>query len=229
MSVVLVHGMGGTARTWEEVAPRLEAAGHAVVSVDNELATLSGDVASTVRAIESLEPPVVLAGHSYGGAVITNAGHHEAVAALVYVAAFAPDEGETVQGIVNRFPMAAGSSYMERGDGGEWITDLAAPGYWSEIAWDLTPAQRASVLAETRWTADRVFTEPSGPPAWRHLPTYYVLATEDRTLPTQIQELFAARMGAELTRLPGSHYTPRVHAARVAEIIDGATRAVVTR
>jgi pimeloyl-ACP methyl ester carboxylesterase len=229
VSIVLVHGMGGTERTWEEVKPLLETAGHTVVSVNNELKTLSGDVARTVRAIESLEPPVVLVGHSYGGAVITNAGNHDAVAALVYVAAFAPEEGETVQGIVNRVPMAAGSSYMERGEAGEWITDLAAPGYWSEIAWDLTPAQRESVLAETCWTADRVFTEPSGPPAWRRLPTHYVLATEDQTLPTEIQELFAARMGADLTRLPGSHYTPRVHAARVADIIDGATRAVIAR
>ena len=161
----------------------------------------------------------MLAGHSYGGAVITNAGNHDAVAALVYVAAFAPDEGETVQGIVNRFPMAAGSAYMERDAAGEWITDLARPGYWSEIAWDLTPAQRESVIAETRWTADRVFTEATGPPAWRRLPSRYVLATDDRTLPPEIQELMAARMGAEVTRLPGSHYSPRVHAARVAEII----------
>jgi pimeloyl-ACP methyl ester carboxylesterase len=229
MSVVLVHGMGGSERTWEQVAPLLEASGHPVVSVRNALESLSGDVASTIRAIESLEPPVVLAGHSYGGAVITNAGNHEAVVALVYVAAFAPAEGETVQGIVNRFPMAAGSAYMERGAAGEWITDLASPGYWSEIAWDLTPEQRESVLAETRWTADRVFTEPSGMPAWRRLPTHYVVATEDRTLPPEIQELFAARMGAEVTRLPGSHYTPRVHAARVAAVIAGTAEAVMTR
>jgi pimeloyl-ACP methyl ester carboxylesterase len=208
------------------VAPRLEASGHTVVSVRNELRTLSDDVANTVRAIESLEPPVVLAGHSYGGAVITNAGNHDAVAALVYVAAFAPDEGETVQGIVNRFPMAKGSSYMQRGEAGEWITDLSVPGYWSEVAWDLTPEQRESVLAETRWTADRVFTEPSGAPAWRRLASHYVLAIDDRTLPTEIQELFAARMGADLTRLPGSHYTPRVHAAKVAAVIDHAARAV---
>jgi pimeloyl-ACP methyl ester carboxylesterase len=224
MTVVLVHGMGGDERTWEAVAPLLAEAGHAVVTVRNGLESLSGDVASTTRAIESAEPPVVLAGHSYGGAVITNAGNHDAVAALVYVAAFAPDEGETVQGIVNRFAMAAGSTYMERGGAGQWITDLSRPGYWSEIAWDLTTEQRESVVAETRWTADRVFTEPSGPPAWRRLPSRYVLATDDRTLPPEIQELMAARMGAEVTRLPGSHYSPRVHAARVAEIIAGAGR-----
>jgi pimeloyl-ACP methyl ester carboxylesterase len=222
MSVLLVHGMGGDERTWESVAPLLEQAGHAVVSVRNGLASLSEDVATTVRTIEAMEPPVVLAGHSYGGAVITNAGNHDAVTALVYVAAFAPDEGETVQGIVNRFPMAAGSSYMERDADGQWITDLARPGYWSEIAWDLEPEQRESVLAETRWTADRVFTEPSGPPAWRRLPSRYVLATDDRTLPPEIQELMAARMGAQVTRLPGSHYSPRVHAERVAEIIGEA-------
>jgi pimeloyl-ACP methyl ester carboxylesterase len=217
MNVVLVHGMGGDERTWEAVAPLLR---HPVVSVRNGLESLSEDVASTVRAIEAVEPPVVLVGHSYGGAVITNAGNHDAVAALVYVAAFGPDEGETVQGIVNRFPMAAGSSYMERGETGEWITDVARPGYWREIAWDLTPEQRESVIAETRWTADRVFTEPSGPPAWRRLPSRYVVATGDKTLPPEIQELMASRMGAEVTRLPGSHYVPRVHAERVAEVIE---------
>ena len=128
MTVVLVHGMGGDERTWEAVAPLLAESGHAVVTVRNGLESLSDDVASTTRAIESVEPPVVLAGHSYGGAVITNAGNHDAVAALVYVAAFAPDEGETVQGIVNRFPMAAGSAYMERDAAGQWITDLAQAG-----------------------------------------------------------------------------------------------------
>jgi pimeloyl-ACP methyl ester carboxylesterase len=220
MSIVLVHGMGGDGRTWEAVAPLLTEAGHAVVTVRNDLETLSGDIASTVRAIESLEPPVLLAGHSYGGAVITGAGNHDAVAGLVYVAAFGPDEGETVQGIVNRFAMATGSSYMERGDAGQWITDLSRPGYWREVAWDLTPEQRESVIAETRWTADRVFTEPSGPPAWRRLPSRYVIATDDKTLPPEIQELMAARMGAEVTRLPGSHYVPRVHAQRVAEVIE---------
>lgn len=222
MSVVLVHGMGGDERTWEAVEPLLAAAGHSVVSVRNGLESLTGDVAGTVRAIEAMEPPVVLAGHSYGGAVITGAGNHDAVSSLVYVAAFGPDEGETVQGIVNRFPMAAGSAYMQRGERGQWITDLARAGYWSEIAWDLTPEQRESVIAETRWTADRVFTEPSGPPAWKRRPSHYVIATGDRTLPPEIQELMAKRMGAEISRLPGSHYSPRVHAERVAEIIGSA-------
>jgi pimeloyl-ACP methyl ester carboxylesterase len=226
VNVVLVHGMGANERTWEEVEPLL---GGAVVCVRNGLETLSADVATTVAAIESLEPPVLLAGHSYGGAVITNAGNHDAVAALVYVAAFAPEEGETVQGIVNRYPMAAGSAYMERGPGGEWITDLERPAYWSEVAWDLTPEQRDSVVAETRWTADGVFVERSGPPAWKRLPSDYVLATDDKTLPPAIQEMMAARMGARVTRLPGSHFTPRVHAARVAEVIERAGAEAVVR
>ena len=99
---------------------------------------------------------------------------------------------------------------MQRGDGGEWITDLAAGGYWSEIAWDLTPEQRESVLAETRWTADRVFTEPSGPPAWRRLPSHYVLATDDQTLPTRDP---GAVRGADGRRAHAAARQP-LHAAR---------------
>lgn len=222
MSIILVHGMGADDRTWELVRPPLVASGHDVVSVTNPLRTLSGDIAETKRAIDSATPPVVLAGHSYGGAVITNAGNHESVAALVYVAAFAPDAGETVQGIVSDFPRARGSSYMKRGPAGEWMHDLTRGEFWPEVAWDLTPAQRESVMRETRWTADCVFTEPSGPPAWARLPSTYVLAEDDATLPSEIQERMAVRMGAEVVRLSGSHYVTRVHAARVAEIIDRA-------
>lgn len=229
MSIVLVHGMGADDSTWELVAPLLLESGHEVVSVTNPLRSLAGDVAETVRAIESVTPPVLLAGHSYGGAVITNAGNHDAVSGLVYVAAFAPAEGETVQGIVNDFAPASGSSYMRRGRDGGWITDLTRAEYWSEVAWDLTAEQRESVVRETRWTADAVFTEPSGPPAWAGLPTTYVIAEDDATLPTPIQEWMSGRMGAEVIRLPGSHFTPRVHAARVAEVIDRAAAGTPAR
>ena len=227
MNIALVHGMGGTASTWEAVAPVLRAHGHAVTAIENPLESLSGDVANTVRAIEAMKGPVLLVGHSYGGAVITNAGNHQAVIGLVYVAAFGPDEGECVQDIVERYPPAAASAYMKRGPAGEWITDCDGD-YWQQIAWDLSPEQRETVRRETRWTAAQVFTEQSGKPAWRQLPTWYVLAEDDRTLRPDTQGWMAKRMGATVTIVPGSHFAPRVHAAAVVDQIERAGTVALT-
>lgn len=221
MNIVLVHGMGGTAATWESVAPLLREHGHAVAAVENPLQSLSGDVANTALAIAALDGPALLVGHSYGGAVITNAGNHPAVAGLVYVAAFALEEGECVQAVVERYPPAPGSAFMKRGPAGEWISDCGGD-YWEQIAWDLTPEQRESVRLETRWTGPRVFTEPSGKPAWRHLPSWYMLARDDCTLRPETQAWMAERMGATVTAFPGSHYVPRVHANAVVEQIEHA-------
>lgn len=221
MNIVLVHGMGGTARTWELVAPRLREGGHRVAVVENAMASLRGDVERTLEAVEDLGGPVVLVGHSYGGAVITNAGNHPEAVALVYVAAFGPDEGETVQRIVETAPAAEGSAYMRRSAEGAWMTDFR-DGYWEAVAWDLTPEQRESVLRETRWTGPAVFTEVTEEPAWRNLPTWYMIAEDDRTLRPELQQRMAERMGATVVRVPGSHYVTRVHVEPVVELIEQA-------
>jgi pimeloyl-ACP methyl ester carboxylesterase len=227
-NVVLVHGMGGTEGTWESVTPLLREHGHGVLAVENPMRSLSGDVVNTVQAIESMDGPVLLVGHSYGGAVITNAGNHAAAVGLVYVAAFAPDEGESVQAIVERYPPAPGSAYMKRGLAGEWMVDCDGEGeYWRDIAGDLTAEQRESVRRENRWTGPDVFTEVSGRPAWRHLPSWYMLAADDRTLRPETQAWMADRMGATVTRVPGSHFATRVHAPNVVELIERAAAAVV--
>jgi pimeloyl-ACP methyl ester carboxylesterase len=223
LHIVLVHGAGGTPTTWSEVLPLLTAAGRSATAVTNPMRSLATDVAHTSAAIDALDGPVLLVGHSYGGAVITNAGNSPKVKGLVYVAAFAPDEGETVNGIVERYPPAEVSKYMRRGPNGEWASEHTDE-YWAEIGWDLTPAQRASWDAESRRAENAIFTEPTGIPAWRELPSWYLVAAEDRTLRPEIQRDMATRMDAHTEEVPGSHFTPRVRPSAVVALIERALR-----
>ncbi|MFJ3895651.1 MULTISPECIES: alpha/beta hydrolase [unclassified Streptomyces] len=225
MDIVLVHGAGGRPTTWTEVEPLLAARGHRTVAVTNPLTSLEEDVAHTTSVIEEMGGPVLLAGHSYGGAVITNAGRHSAVRGLVYIAAFAPEKGETVNGIVERYEPAEISAFMRRGPNGEWKSE---PGdrFWAEIGPDLSPEHRAVVEAEGRKAEDAIFRQPTGEPAWRTLPSWYLVADDDRTLRPQAQRDMAARCGARTEHVPGSHYTTLVHPRRVADLVHAAATAV---
>jgi pimeloyl-ACP methyl ester carboxylesterase len=217
-SVLLVHGAGGTPSTWSAVEPLLNQRGHRTLRVVNPLTSLADDIACTTRALDQLGQPVLAVGHSYGGAVITNLGSDSRVAGLVYVAAFAPDENESVRQIVNRYPPAEVSRYMRRGPNGEWksVRDAA---YWAEIGWDLSPEQRAEVMSEHRESSDAIFTQATGEPAWRRRPSWYVVAADDKTLPPDIQRDMAARARAVTTVLPGSHYTPWTNPEEVAAVV----------
>jgi pimeloyl-ACP methyl ester carboxylesterase len=228
MDIVLVHGAGGRPTTWSEVEPLLAARGHRTVAVTNPLTSLEADVAHTTAAIEELGGPVLLAGHSYGGAVITNAGRHRAVRGLVFVAAFAPEEGETVNGIVERYEPAEISTYMRRGPNGEWKSEPSEE-FWAEIGPDLSPAHRVVVEAEGRKAEDAIFRQPTGKPAWRTLPSWYLVADDDRTLRPRAQRDMAARAGAVTAHVPGSHYTTLVHPQRVADLIHTAATTVSDR
>ncbi|BCL25379.1 alpha/beta hydrolase [Streptomyces aurantiacus] len=238
MDIVLVHGAGGRPTTWSEVEPLLAARGHRTVAVTNPLTSLDEDVAHTTTVIEkfieeSIEKatgslpggPLLLVGHSYGGAVITNAGRHPAVRGLVYIAAFGPDEGETVNGIVERYEPAEISAFMRRGPNGEWKSEPSEE-FWAEIGPDLSPAQRAVVEAEGRKAENLIFTQPTGKPAWDTLPAWYLVADDDRTLRPDAQRDMAARMKAVTEHVPGSHYTTLVHPQRVADLIHTAATAV---
>ncbi|NWJ69696.1 alpha/beta fold hydrolase [Pseudonocardia sp. ICBG1293] len=221
MRILLVHGAGGTPATWDAVLPELRRRGHAVSTVTNPMTSLTDDVAHTTAALDALEAPVLLVGHSYGGAVITNVGRDPRVAGLVYVAAFAPDAGETVQQIVERYDPAPVSAHMQRGPDGEWRSERGAA-YWAEIGWDLSPELRAGRIAENRVADRKIFEEPTGEPAWRTLPSWYQVADGDATLLPQIQRDMATRAGATTSSVPGSHFSPLVHADEVCALIDTA-------
>ncbi|GAA2653034.1 alpha/beta fold hydrolase [Paractinoplanes durhamensis] len=223
MHIVLVHGAGGTPTTWSELVPLLGGREHTLIT--NPMTSLTDDVAHTLGVVSSRNEPVLLVGHSYGGAVITNVGRSELVKGLVYVAAFAPDEGETVNGIVEAYPPAEVSKYMRRGPNGEWASEHTDE-YWAEIGWDVPVGQRAIWDAESRPSDNRIFSEPTGVPAWRTTPSWYLVAAEDKTLPTVIQRDMAARAGAITSEVPGSHFTPRVRPADVLTVIEQALAAL---
>ena len=158
-------------------------------------------------------------------AVISNVGRDPRVKGLVYIAAFGPDEGETVNGIVERYEEAEISKYMRRGPNGEWKSETSEA-FWAEIGPDLSPEQRAVVEAEGRKADNLIFTQPTGVPAWRTLPSWYLVADDDRTLRPEIQNDMSARMKATVEHVPGSHYTTLVWPERVADLIHAATLSV---
>ncbi|MFE7974084.1 alpha/beta hydrolase [Streptomyces shenzhenensis] len=225
MDIVLVHGAGGRPTTWSAVQPLLAARGHRLFTVTNPMTSLADDIAETAAALAGTSGPVLLAGHSYGGAVITGVGRDPRVKGLVYVAAFGPDEGETVNGIVERYEPAEISKYMRRGPNGEWKSQ-ASPEFWAEIGPDLSAGQRAVVEAEGRQADNLIFTQATGVPAWRSLPSWYLVADDDRTLRPEIQNFMAVRMKATVEHVPGSHYTTLVRPERVADLIHRAALAV---
>lgn len=226
VGIVFVHGMGGTPGTFALVEPYLQARGHRTLRVTNPLTSLADDIRTTTAAVDEVADGgrVLLVGHSYGGAVITNAGRHPAVSGLVYVAAFAPAEGETVSEIVERYPAAEASQYMTRGENGDWISDRTEA-YWSDVAFDLPRDLRETIASEHRRSENAIFVEPTGDPAWRTRDATYVVAEEDRTLRPDTQRDMAARAGATTYTFPGSHYTPWTRPQQVAGIVAAAADA----
>ncbi|MEC5384446.1 alpha/beta hydrolase [Uliginosibacterium sp. H3] len=205
VSIVFVHGAWADGSSWNDVIPLLLDKGLTVVSVQNPLSSLADDVAATRRAIDLQPGPVLLVGHSWGGVVITEAGRHEKVAGLVYVAAFGPDEGESVSALLGNKdippPAGLGGVYPD------------ATGYlWQKpeniaehFAQDVSPAQKKLIAATQNPIFAKCFDEKVGAPAWKTKPSWYILAAQDHMIPPAAQKLFATRMNASLTTLDTSH------------------------
>jgi pimeloyl-ACP methyl ester carboxylesterase len=221
MHVVLVHGSGGSDRSWSSVLPRLAERGIAATAADNPSQSLYADVERVRAIIDAVDDDVLLVGHSYGGAVITNAGHHERVAGLVYVAAFAPDEGESVQRIVNSYPAAAVSSFMTRGPEGQWIGDRG-PAARAALAWDVPDEIWEANDDDDRVSANAIFTETTHAPAWAVRPSWYVLATRDQHIRVEAQRDMAQRAGATVSEVATSHAVPHADPDAVVAVIERA-------
>ncbi|TJZ57259.1 alpha/beta hydrolase [Streptomyces piniterrae] len=221
--VVLVHGLWSDGSSWSEVIPFLHDAGHRVVAVQLPLTSLEDDVVATRRVLERMSGPVVLAGWSYGGTVITNAAVAASnVSALVYVAAFAPDKGESSFQILQNFGATVGEAVQPYEDG---LCGLDPDRYREVWAADL-PAVRAEVLAAVQKPSALTCLETSsGEPAWRSIRSWYQVAEQDRALPPVAQRFMAERMGAVTTSVPASHSAPHSRAREVADLI---TRAAVS-
>jgi pimeloyl-ACP methyl ester carboxylesterase len=202
-NVVLVHGGFVDGSGWQGVYDLLKADGFNVSVVQNQTISLAGDVATTHAALDELDGPAILVGHSYGGAVISEAGRHERVAGLVYIAAFAPEAGESVATLVaNPAPGAPVPPILPPVDG---FLFLDREKFAASFAADL-PAQQAAFMADAQvpWGVDAlggVISEP----AWRSRPSWYLVATDDHMIPPPVQRSMAERVGATVVEAPGSH------------------------
>ncbi|MGW1873649.1 alpha/beta fold hydrolase [Streptomyces sp. NPDC001975] len=216
-NIVLVHGGFVDGSGWQGVHEQLTADGYRVAIVQNPTLSLAGDVAATHQVLDDLDGPAVLVGHSYGGAVITEAGHHPGVAALVYIAAFAPDKGESVNTLVSDpAPGAPVPPILPPRDG---FLFLDREKFAASFAADVPEAQAAFMAdSQVPWGLDAAggaITEP----AWRVKPSWYLVATDDRMIPPPVQHTMAERAGATVTETPGSHAVYVSRPASVAAVI----------
>ncbi len=222
-SVVLVHGAFADGSCWSEVIRLLQAQGVSVVSVQNPLASLAGDVAATQRVIEQQTAPVVLVAHSWGGMVITEAGVHPKVAALVYVAAFAPDVGESVAQLLQPYPAPEWLGGIVQDSAGYQTLD--EPTFLRHFAPDLPNRQARALSAAQGPTFGGTLVERTNFAAWRTKPTTYLLAEDDRIIPPLLQQAMAARASGTTTRLDAGHLLMLNRPARVAQAILAAVHA----
>lgn len=229
-TIVLVHGAFADSSSWNGVIAALQAKGYPVVAAANPLRSVAADAAYVSSVVESIDGPVVLVGHSYGGQVISNAANgHDNVKSLVYVAAFAPEAGEAVAELAAKFP------------GGTLGEALAAPvklasggvdlyidqgKFRTQFAHDVTEAQAALMAAGQRPITEAALTEKSGEPAWKRLPSWFVYGSGDKNIPAAALQFMADRAGSRRTVVVdgASHVVMVSRPEVVADLIDEAAK-----
>jgi pimeloyl-ACP methyl ester carboxylesterase len=220
MNVVLVHGGFVDGSGWEGVYKILKGHGHKVSVVQNPTISLEDDAAVTKRVLATQDGPAILVGHSYGGAVITEAGNHPKVAGLVYITAFAPDKGESVGTLIqNPAPGAPVPPILPPQDGFLFLDRAKFP---ASFAADVEP-EKAAFMADSQvpWGTGAISGAISEP-AWKSKPSWYLVVTEDRMIPPDAQRAMAKRAGATVVETKGSHAIYVSQPGAVAALIEQA-------
>ena len=221
-SIVFAHGLWADGSCYSKVIPALKADGHQVVSAQNSLDTLEGDVATVTRALGRVSSPAILVGHSYGGTVITAAGTDDRVAGLVFIAALAPDADETSQSLQDKFPATEVFAHIEVADGRIWLL----PSGIGCFAGDL-PEQEQKLVWATQGVPDAdLFNQKLPGTAWRTKPSWYVVANNDQTVNPELERFVAKRMGAHTYDVDSSHVPMLSHPDFVLDVIRDAAKAV---
>jgi pimeloyl-ACP methyl ester carboxylesterase len=223
-AVVLVHGGFVDGSGWEEVYKILRKDGYDVSIVQNPTSSLADDVAATKRIIATHDAPVILVGHSYGGVVITEAGADSRVAGLVYIAAFAPDKGESVSALIkDPVPGAPIPPILPPKDG---YLSLDKAKFAASFAGDVS-REKAEFMANSQvpWGVEALNGVVSDP-AWRHKPSWYLIATDDKMIPPPAQQFMSKRAGATVVEVKGSHAVYVSQPEAVAALIAKAARGV---
>ena len=221
-SIVFAHGLWADGSCFSKVIPALQAQGHHVVSTQNSLDTLDGDVAAVIRALGRVPSPAILVGHSYGGTVITAAGTDDRVAGLVYIAALAPDETETSQSLQDKFPTTEIFSHIDIADGRIWLL----PEGTTYFAGDLSEQEQKIVWATQGAPDTDLFNQKIDGTAWKSKPSWYIVANNDRTVQPDLERFVAKRMGAHTYDLDSSHVAMLSQPDAVLDVIRTAANSI---
>jgi len=215
-NIVLVHGLFADGSCWSEVIARLQAAGLNVTAVQNPLTTLPEAVASAQRVLDRQDGPTVLVGHSFSGMIVTEAGVHPNVSALVYVAARAPDAGEDYTALAKTYPTPpASAGIVFDGDEGR-LTEAA---FLRDFAGDLAEAKAKVLYAVQEPFHKALLTGKTTHAAWRSKPSFYAVSTEDRTINPDLERFMAKRMGATTIEVKASHLSLISHPQEITDLI----------
>ena len=218
-TIILVHGGWADGSSWGKVIPILKNAGHRVIAVQLPLHNSADDIATVKRAIELAGGPVLLVGHSYGGFVITNAGSNNPnVTGLVYVAAFAPDEGQSLGTFVTPAMLPPGILIADSAG----LTYINPDMFQDAFAQDVNTTEADIMAIAQKPFNQSIFGEPSGPPAWKQLKTWYQVSDSDHMIPPDTQRMFAQRMNATTISIDTSHASYVAHPDEIAQLILGA-------
>ncbi|WSA86438.1 alpha/beta hydrolase [Micromonospora sp. NBC_01796] len=234
-TVVLVHGAFADASGWNDVVRQLQRQGYPVIAPANPLRGVASDSAYVASILATLTGPIVLVGHSYGGMVITAAANgNPNVKALVYVAAFAPDAGDTVEGLQTKFP---GSKLSPAAldfrpyllpDGSPSVDGYVKPALFRDIFAGDLPAATTAVMAATQRPGDgHTLQEPAGAPAWKTIPSWYLVARNDNLIPAAAQRFMAGRANAHKVEVNASHVAMMSKPTAVVDLVTDAARTTV--
>ncbi len=224
-SIVLVHGAFADGSSWQKVIPLLEKNGYSVTAVQNPLRSLADDIVTTKRVIDAQPGDVVLVGHSYGGAVITGAAAGSTkVKALVYVAAFAPDAGEGLGQLIEKYPPSLLATALVPDSAGFLYIDRSK--LPEVFAQDLSKDEAALLAATQKPIAAAIFGEPVAAAAWKEIPSWYVVSKNDHAINPDLERFFAKRMGAKTSELETSHVPFLSQPAEIAQVIETAAAVV---
>src|SRR6476646_2747772 len=218
-TIVFVHGIWADGSCWTNQIAALQAKGYHVLSVQNPITSLADDVATTQRAIDLVKGKVILVGHSWGGMVITQAGNDPKVVGLVYLAAYGPDSGESLTAVSANAPQTELTKYLLPSGGSVFLSE---DGVKTAFASELSPKQQALVYATQTPASHTVFDDKSGEPAWKHKPTWYVVAKNDKAIHPDLERFRAKRWNVNTTELASCHVFKRSHPAEVLKVIQEA-------
>lgn len=223
-TIVLVHGAFADANSWGKVIPALEKDGYNVIAVQNPLVSFENDVETTRRVIDAQKGPTVVVGHSYGGAVMTTAAQGASnVKALVYIAAFGPDEGEIIGELLGKYPSKLGAALRPDAAGFLYI-DRAQ--FKEAFAADVTDTERIVMETTQKPIKGDIFGHKFAVPAWKTIPSWYMVAKQDNAINPDLERMFAKRMNAKTTEITASHVPFMSKPDEVVKIIKEAAASV---